>query len=80
MPPKIDQAILSALSLDTATTTIASHGGSGFANTFKLVSNKGNNDEKLYFVKIGKGESAGVMFEGVYELTSFISGPRLSIC
>src|SRR4051794_30411052 len=38
MTPKIDPAILKALSLDASNTTIAKHGGSGFASTYKLTS------------------------------------------
>jgi protein-ribulosamine 3-kinase len=65
MPSKIDPAIISALSLDAATTTIASHGGSGFASTFKLICKK-DDTEELYFVKVGKGKGAKVMFEGAF--------------
>jgi hypothetical protein len=72
MPSKIDSAILSAISLDAATTIMASHGGSGFASTFKLISTKDDN-KKLYFVKIGKGEGARVMFEGPLIFVIFIS-------
>ena len=67
MIPKIDSAISRALSLNVATSTMASHGGSGFASTFKLISRSdggGDGGEKVYFVKIGKGDRAGVMFEG----------------
>ncbi|KAE8449684.1 hypothetical protein EG329_007459 [Mollisiaceae sp. DMI_Dod_QoI] len=64
MAPKIDSAILKALSLDATTTSIASHGGSGFASTFKLSSKDTNGKEKLYFVKTGKGKDSEVMFAG----------------
>lgn len=72
MPPVLDPAILKALKLDAATTTIASHGGSGFSSTAKLTSKvvekdadgKDTGTEKLYFVKIGKGKDSGVMFAG----------------
>jgi protein-ribulosamine 3-kinase len=64
MAPKIDPAILKALSLDAATTTIASHGGSDFASTFKIMSNGSDGEEKLFFVKQGKGKESEIMFAG----------------
>jgi hypothetical protein len=64
MVPKIDPAILQALSLDAATTTIASHGGSDFASTFKITSKGSDGDEKLFFVKQGKGKESEIMFAG----------------
>lgn len=68
MAPKIDSAILEALSLCPETTSITSHGGSGFSSSFKVTTTtsdeSGNEREKLYFVKIGKGEGAKMMFAG----------------
>lgn len=66
MTPTIDPAILKALSLEVSTTTISSHGGSGFASTFKIKSNTEDGEEKLYFVKMGKGRASEVMFAGTY--------------
>jgi hypothetical protein len=66
MALKIDPAILKALSLDAATTTIASHGGSGFASTFKITSKGTDGEEKLYFVKQGSGRESEVMFAGIF--------------
>lgn len=63
MAPKIDPAILAALSLDAATTSIASHGGSGFTSTYKITSNV-DGKEKLFFVKQGKGKGSEIMFTG----------------
>lgn len=64
MGPKLDPAILTALSLDAATTSIASHGGSGFASTFKLTSTGSDGEERHFFVKQGKGRDSEVMFAG----------------
>ena len=64
MAPKIDPAILKALSLEAATTSIASHGGSGFASTFKLTSTGPDGEEKQFFVKQGKGTESEIMFAG----------------
>ena len=63
MASGVDPAILDALDLDPARTRIASHGGSGFASTFKLSSVKGG-QEANYFVKTGTGKDAEVMFRG----------------
>lgn len=63
----VDPAILEALGLDAETTRISSHGGSGFASTFRLSSVKksdGGGQEVSYFVKTGTGAEADVMFTG----------------
>ncbi|KAF4637512.1 hypothetical protein G7Y89_g555 [Cudoniella acicularis] len=78
MPPKIDEAILSALSLDAAAATITSHGGSGFASTFKITSQGNDGKEKLYFVKTGKGKDSEVMFTGRSFLPSHFDVTNLS--
>ena len=62
-PPVVDPAILEALGLDVAHTTIASHGGSGFASTFKL-STTVDGQQRHYFVKTGTGKDAELMFRG----------------
>lgn len=63
MPPSIDSAILTALSLDQNHTTISSAGGSGFSSTFKLSTTK-DGQPFDYFVKTSSGEGARIMFEG----------------
>ena len=75
MSPPVDPAILEALGLDPSTTEakIASHGGSGFASSFKLTVTTPDGEEKPYFVKTGSGKDAEVMFQG--ELNSF---PKLN--
>ena len=70
MPPKIDPAILKALVLEASNTTLAAHGGSGFAFTGKLTSVV-DGKEKLFFVKTGKGDESEVMFTGT--ISSFLS-------
>lgn len=64
MPPKIDPAIARALSLDAATTTIESLGGSKFAATYKVVSKASDGSDRLFFIKTGKGKESEVMFRG----------------
>lgn len=63
MAPNVDSAILDALGLDPSITKIATHGGSGFASTFKLSSTV-NGEVKNYFVKTGTGKDAELMFTG----------------
>ncbi|KAF7544372.1 hypothetical protein G7046_g9800 [Stylonectria norvegica] len=63
MASVVDPNILEALRLDPANTEIASHGGSGFASTFK-VSSMIDGEPVHYFVKTGSGEEAGLMFRG----------------
>lgn len=65
MSPILDPAILKALSLDVALTSITSHGGSGFSSTAKITT-KVDGEEKLYFVKTGSGKDAEIMFAGEY--------------
>ncbi|KAK5635185.1 hypothetical protein RRF57_010897 [Xylaria bambusicola] len=63
MSSNVDPAITDALGLDPSTTKITSHGGSGFASTFKLSSTVNGKDIN-YFVKTGTGEDAALMFQG----------------
>jgi protein-ribulosamine 3-kinase len=64
MAPELDRAILKALSLEASNTTLAAHGGSGFAFTGKVTSTV-DGSEKLFFVKTGKGTESEVMFAGI---------------
>lgn len=73
MSPKVDSAILEALDLDPEVTKIGSHGGSGFASTFKISSTV-DGEEKNYFVKTGSGPDAELMFKGMS-----ITTPRTAI-
>jgi protein-ribulosamine 3-kinase len=73
MAPKIDPAILKALALDEANTTMATHRGSGFASTFKITSNGSDGEEKLFFVKQGKGKESEIMFAGNSPISSHLS-------
>jgi protein-ribulosamine 3-kinase len=60
---KVDPAIIEALGLDPANAIMHSHGGSGFAGTFKIKAEKDGNPVN-YFVKTGVGKEAEVMFRG----------------
>lgn len=61
---KIDSAVIKALSLDPAKTTVAKHGGSGFSTTAKITTALKDGTEKHFFMKTGKGKDAEVMFAG----------------
>jgi hypothetical protein len=71
MVPNTDPTILKALLLDAANTSIASHGGSGFASTFKITSKDNDGEEKLFFVKQGKGRESEIMFAGKHLISYF---------
>lgn len=60
----VDAAILEALGLSAEQTKISSHGGSGFASTFRLSSVTSEGETVNYFVKTGTGPDAEVMFRG----------------
>ena len=63
MVPTVDPAIIEALGLDASQTSISPHGGSGFSSTFKLSSTV-EGEPVDYFVKIGSGKNAEIMFKG----------------
>ena len=75
MPPSIDPSILRALHLDAPTTQIASHGGSGFASTFRLTT-----PTTSIFVKISPGPAAATMFEGEHASLNAINAVVPSLC
>lgn len=64
----VDPAIVEALKLDPDTAKMTTHGGSGFASTFKLVGTvtggDGKQEQRTFFVKTGSGADAQVMFRG----------------
>ena len=63
MAPILDPAIIGALYLDVALTSIESWGRSGFSSTFKITT-KVDGEERYYFVKTGSGKGAEAMFAG----------------
>jgi protein-ribulosamine 3-kinase len=79
MPPPVDSAILEALGLDPAQTKMTSHGGSGFASTFKLTSTV-DGAEKNLFVKTGTGRNADVMFTGEHASLNAIHDAVPNFC
>jgi protein-ribulosamine 3-kinase len=62
----IDSAVAKLLSLDPKETTISSAGGgSSFASTSKITTKLSDGTERQYFMKMGSGKEASVMFEGI---------------
>lgn len=79
MSPNLDSAIIKALSLNAASTTIASHGGSGFASTSKITSSI-DGKEKIFFVKTGRGPASDIMFTGEHASLNAIHAAVPSLC
>lgn len=73
--PSIDPSILRALSLDASTAKIASHGGSGFASTFRITTSTTS-----IFVKTSPGSAAATMFEGEHASLNAINSAVPSLC
>jgi hypothetical protein len=63
MLPNVDPAILEALGLEPTSSKLVSHGSSGFSSTYKLVAAR-DGEDLTYFVKVGFGPNAEVMFRG----------------
>ncbi|KAF4982799.1 hypothetical protein FZEAL_1651 [Fusarium zealandicum] len=76
---RADPAITKALGLDPESTTIASHGGSGFASTFKI-STEVDGKPVNYFVKTGSGKDAEIMFRGEHASLNAIADAVPNFC
>ncbi|KAI1614832.1 fructosamine-3-kinase [Exophiala viscosa] len=74
MPSTIDPAILRALSLDSSA-KISTHGGSGFASTFRI-----STPSASVFVKTSSSNGAAVMFEGEHASLNAIHNAVPSLC
>ena len=61
---QLDSAIARVLALETSKTSVKTHGGSGFSTTAKIVSKLEDGSAKAYFLKMGRGRDAEVMFSG----------------
>ncbi|OAQ99422.1 hypothetical protein LLEC1_04998 [Akanthomyces lecanii] len=79
MASAVDGAILEALGLNANDTTMSSHGGSGFASTFKL-STTVDGQPKHYFVKTGSGADAETMFKGEHASLNAIADAVPNFC
>ncbi|KAI1846478.1 hypothetical protein JX265_004998 [Neoarthrinium moseri] len=79
MAPNVDPAIIEALALDPAVTKIRSHGGSGFASTFKITSQVDGQDRN-FFVKTGSGPESDLMFKGEHASLNAIHSSVPNFC
>lgn len=75
----VDSAILEALGLEAQNTKQTSHGGSGFSSTFKLASTK-DGKQVNYFVKLGTGKEAEIMFRGEHASLNAIHNAVPDFC
>lgn len=79
MAASVDPALLEALGLDPANSSINSHGGSGFSSTFKLSSTVDGKPVN-YFVKTGSGKEAEDMFRGEHASLNAIHDTVPNFC
>ncbi|KAL8761469.1 MAG: hypothetical protein Q9184_002404 [Pyrenodesmia sp. 2 TL-2023] len=77
---RLDPSVISALSLDPATTTVAAHGSSGFNATAKISTTLKDGSQKYYFVKTAAGKDAEIMFRGEHASLNAIHGAVPSLC
>lgn len=77
MAPSVDPAIIQALGLDPAQTSMAPHGHAGFASSFRLSTVVAGQPTE-YFVKTGSGKDAEVMFRGACGQTTMIAVDSIS--
>ncbi|KAL9123154.1 MAG: hypothetical protein Q9187_000299 [Circinaria calcarea] len=76
----LDPAIVRALSLDPSSSGIAPRSGSAFSTTAKITTTSGDGSEKHYFLKMGPGTDAAIMFEGEYLSLNAIHAVVSSLC
>ncbi|KAI4267163.1 MAG: hypothetical protein LQ337_008481, partial [Flavoplaca oasis] len=77
---KLDPSILRTLSLDPATTTVSTHGSSGFNSTAKITTILPSKIIKHYFMKSAPGPAAEEMFRGEHASLNAIHDVVPSLC
>ena len=93
---KVDSAVIQALRLDPAETTVTSHGGSGFSSTMKIsgvLRDDDDNDDDdddgtqqqkqalfFFFMKTGHGKDAETMFAGEHASLNALHTTIPSLC
>ncbi len=75
MPSSIDTAILRALHLEASSAKISTHGGSGFASTFRITA-----PTTSVFVKQSSSSGAEIMFQGEHASLNAIHDVVPSLC
>lgn len=78
MSPEIDPSILHALSLESSTAKIASHGSSDFTSTFRITTT--SDPSRSFFVKTSSSLNAATMFEGEHTSLNAIHSTVPSLC
>ncbi|KAL9578665.1 MAG: hypothetical protein Q9212_005579, partial [Teloschistes hypoglaucus] len=77
---KLDTTIIEALSLDPKTTTVKTHGSSGFNATAKISTTLSDGTQKHLFMKTAPGKNAEVMFRGEHASLNAIHAVVPSLC
>ena len=77
---KLDPAIIRAVSLDESVTSVAKHGGSGFATTAKITTKLKDGSQKHFFLKTGQGKESENMFKGEHASLNAIYNAVPSLC
>lgn len=77
---QLDPSIIRALSLDPATTTVATHGSSGFNATAKISTTLPTGTRKHFFMKTAPGKDAETMFRGEHASLNAIHNAVPSLC
>ena len=77
---KLDAAVIRALSVDPAETTIQSHSGSGFTSTVKISTTLKNDTKQYFFMKTSQRKGSEVMFKGEHASLNAIHSSVPSLC
>ncbi|KAL8779037.1 MAG: hypothetical protein Q9194_001646, partial [Teloschistes cf. exilis] len=77
---KLDTTVIQALSLDPDSTTVKSHGSSGFNATAKISTTLQDGTQKHLFMKTAPGKNAEVMFRGEHASLNAIHAVVPSLC
>ena len=77
---KLDPSILRTLSLDPATTTVSTHGSSGFNSTAKITTTLPTKTQKHLFMKSAPSTAAAEMFRGEHASLNAIHAVVPSLC
>ncbi|KAL8922894.1 MAG: hypothetical protein Q9172_003368 [Xanthocarpia lactea] len=77
---KLDPSILRSLSLDPTSTSVSSHGSSGFNATAKISTTLPNNTRKHFFLKSSPSKVAETMFRGEHASLNAIHNVVPSLC
>ncbi|KAL8704878.1 MAG: hypothetical protein Q9201_001994 [Fulgogasparrea decipioides] len=77
---KLDESVIRALAVDPTSTTVSSHGSSGFNATAKISVTLEDGTQKYFFMKTAPGKNAEVMFRGEHASLNAIHSSVPSLC